>query len=240
MPKSKKKESQRGAGTSKTTKKRLRLPSTSDEDFSLPTTSSARREDEGNSKGASVSNPKPSCSQNIKKVKKEERGEEGRVRKKEEKGGGGGEKEKGAPYRQSEIESLATRKWKQKFAKTEAEKKRLIERYNTKKVALAAEREKATAADKKVAKLRKDLVKTRKNVDKLSKEKDEAVKEVKDEAVKLKKKIDTLKQKAANLELEKAKLESKLASLKINESSEAGSSKGGASCQGSGGLFQVG
>ena len=66
------------------------------------------------------------------------------------------------------------------------------------------------------------------------------MKEVKDEAVKLKKKIDSLKQKAANLELEKAKLESKLASLKINESPEAGPSKVGASCQGSGGLFQVG
>ena len=212
MPKSKKKDPQRAVV--KPTKKRLRLQSSSDEDYEPPSVSPLQQSS-SSKQGASSRGPlapRPSGSQNVKKVKKD----------REERG----EKEKKEKARAAAAATVDIQKWKQKFVKAESERKKLTEKLASKRLALSAERDKVTNTEKRVAKLRKDLIKSRKATDKANKEKDEAVKEVKDEATKMKKKIESLKQKSSNLELEKAKLESKLSSLDICSEPKAGSSSG--------------
>ena len=198
---------QRAVAT-KPSKKRLRIPSSDDE--YVPD-----RQVNVDSRGAAGSS-KPSASHNLmgRKVKKEEKGEKEKFR------------------HESDL-----RKLKQKFIKTSADKKKLLEKLTSKRAQLISEREKVTASEVKVTKLRKDLVKLRKSNEKLTKEKEDAVKEVKDEASKLRKKLESIKQKHANLELENAKLESKLSSLSLSVGQNedgAGPSKGSSGS----GLFQ--
>lgn len=220
MPKSKKKDPQRSVV--KPTKKRLRLQSSSDEEYEQPAASPQTSSKQGSSSRVPLA-PRPSGSQNVKKAKKdrEERGEK--------------EKKDKVRAAAAAAATVDIQKWKQKFVKAEAERKKLTEKLACKRLALCAERDKVTNTEKRVAKLRKDLIKSRKSTDKANKEKDEAVKEVKEEATKMKKKIESLKQKSSNLELEKAKLESKLSSLDICAEPKAGSSSG---AQGGSGLFQ--
>jgi len=208
MPKakSKNKESQRSQSSStKPTKKRLRIHS-SDEEHNPHRDDNLARDDLRLTLNAGASS-----SNSGKKAKKENRAEKNNVRK------------------EAEITKL-----QKKLFKLGGEKNKILEKLNAKRTLLATEREKNTAADVKLTKLRKDISKLKKSNDRITKEKDEAVKEVRDEASKLKKKIESLKQKTANLELEKTKLESKLSSLNIADDSGAGPSK----LAGSGGLFQ--
>lgn len=116
---------------------------------------------------------------------------------------------------------------KQRLKNTETDMRRLETKVTVKKGQLVETRDKITAQDRELERLKKEKVRLKKNAEKLTKEKEEAEKQSKW----WKKKADSYRTKLTEMENEKARLESKLSNLKLHG---AGSSKSSSSSSGGG------